>query len=118
MSPSSFNALVIVVGAGVCGVPVRQIAERMVVRDPDISRLVDGLERAGYVERVRAEADRRVVEVHATEAGRAFVADMRPRLDAIHVAQCAHLGKQELERLNESLVALRRNAESSKGDER
>ena len=69
LSRSLYNALRTTAAAGSDGIPVRAIADDMIVREPDISRLVDRLEAAGLVERRRSTKDRRVVRVRATRAG-------------------------------------------------
>ena len=52
------------------------IAERMVNRVPDVTRLVDRLERMGWVTRERGKEDRRVVYVHLAPAGQALLASL------------------------------------------
>ena len=49
LSPTQYNALRILRGAGDQGRACSEIAERMINRDPDITRLVDRLERRGLV---------------------------------------------------------------------
>ena len=51
LSPTQYNALRILRGAKDEGRSRSEIAERMVNRDPDITRLVDRLERRGLVVR-------------------------------------------------------------------
>ena len=53
LSPTQYNALRILRGAGDEGRACSEIAERMINRDPDITRLVDRLERRGLVARSR-----------------------------------------------------------------
>ncbi|HTX32765.1 MAG TPA: MarR family transcriptional regulator [Solirubrobacteraceae bacterium] len=50
--------------------PVCQLAEGAGIAPPTATRLIDGLERAGLLQRTRSEADRRAVLVSLTEAGR------------------------------------------------
>src|SRR3972149_5661551 len=45
------------------------IAERMITRDSDITRLLDRLEKQGLARRVRECPDRRVIYVRITEKG-------------------------------------------------
>jgi DNA-binding MarR family transcriptional regulator len=47
LSPTQYNALRILRGAGDGCCTCSEIAERMINRDPDITRLVDRLERRG-----------------------------------------------------------------------
>ncbi|HYA96920.1 MAG TPA: MarR family transcriptional regulator [Methylomirabilota bacterium] len=69
LSPAQYNVLRILRGAGPEGLCCREIAERMVTRDPDMTRLLDRMERRGLVARERQDRDRRVVRVYATPAG-------------------------------------------------
>src|SRR5262245_31239234 len=53
LTPAQYNVLRILRGAGGDGLPCLEIADRMITRDPDITRLVDRLEKAALVERRR-----------------------------------------------------------------
>jgi DNA-binding MarR family transcriptional regulator len=66
---TQYNVLRILRGAGATGVTCSQLAERMIVRDPDVTRLLDRLEKRGYVERRRSEQDRRMLIVTISAAG-------------------------------------------------
>lgn len=77
LSPSQYNVLRILRGAEAplaCG----EIADRMVRRDPDLTRLLDRLEQRGFVRRERGTTDRRVVLATITEEG----LDLLDALDA------------------------------------
>ena len=69
LSPTQYNALRILRGAGDQGRACSEIAERMINRDPDITRLVDRLERRGFAVRSREGQDRRVITTRITPAG-------------------------------------------------
>ena len=56
LTGTQYNALRILRGAGPEGLPCREIGERMITRDPDITRLLNRLEDRGFVERTRAQA--------------------------------------------------------------
>jgi DNA-binding MarR family transcriptional regulator len=78
ISQSQYNILRILRGARPNAVKISEIAERMITRDPDVTRLVDRLIKQGLVQRERDSEDRRVVLVEITGAGLAMLA----RLDA------------------------------------
>src|SRR5262245_12251029 len=59
LTPSQYNVLRILRGSP-AGLPRCEIARRMIDRAPDVTRLVDRLERRGLVERDRSDADRRL----------------------------------------------------------
>jgi DNA-binding MarR family transcriptional regulator len=61
LSHSQYNILRILRGAGESGLPCGEIGERMVRRDPDVTRLLDRLEARGLIARARGTKDRRVV---------------------------------------------------------
>src|SRR3954470_11314363 len=73
LSPTQYNALRILRGAGACcgetGIACREVADRMVTRDPDLTRLFDRLEKRGLITRTRASTDRRVVKTAITAEG-------------------------------------------------
>jgi DNA-binding MarR family transcriptional regulator len=84
-----------------------EIAERMITRDPDITRLLDRLESRDWASRSRSGSDRRVIHTSVTAAGLAYL----KRLDAA-IADIAadriftKLGKRRLKQLNELLADL------------
>jgi DNA-binding MarR family transcriptional regulator len=91
LSVTTYNVLRILRGAGPAGQPVGEVGSRLVSREPDVTRLIDRLERRRLVERGRDGADRRVVRVTITAAGRALVE--RIDLDRqLHDAHAPHLG--------------------------
>src|SRR4051812_11943382 len=69
ISPSQYNLLRILRGAGAGGRTMREIAERMINRDPDVTRLADGTVKLGLARRMRDTEDRRVVRLFITEKG-------------------------------------------------
>ena len=69
ITPSQYNVLGILRGAGADGLCRNEISERMVTATPDMSRLLDRMERAGWVTRERAEDDRRQVSTYITTSG-------------------------------------------------
>src|ERR1700761_459883 len=69
IAPSQYNVLRILRGAGADGLCRNEISERMVTATPDMSRLLDRMERTGWVTRERAEDDRRQVSTYITTSG-------------------------------------------------
>src|ERR1700733_8572493 len=76
ITPSQYNVLRILRGAGADGLCRNEISERMVTATPDMSRLLDRMERAGWVTRERAEDDRRQVSTHITQSGMELLAKL------------------------------------------
>ena len=74
ITPSQYNVLRILRGAGVDGLCRNEISERMVTATPDMTRLLDRMEKAGWVTRERAEEDRRQVSTLITKSGMELLA--------------------------------------------
>ena len=107
LSPTQYNVLRILRGAGPEGLACGEIAERMVTRDPDITRLLDRLARRGLIERARDGRDRRVVTTTITPAGTELVSHLDRPVDQLHARQLSHLGERELARLVDLLERAR-----------
>jgi len=73
ITSSQYNVLRILRGAGGGGLCRNEISERMVTATPDMSRLLDRMETAGWVTRKRAEDDKRQVSTHVTPLGLALL---------------------------------------------
>ena len=86
---------------------VYRVAERMLTREPDITRLFDRLVRADLVERTRGEADRRVVWVSLTTKGRKLVDKLERPVMTLHRKQLGRLGVRRLRLLSELLEEAR-----------
>ena len=71
---TQYNVLRILRGAGSAGLACSQIAERMITSDPDVTRLLDRLEKSGLVSRDRSKADRRVVIAGITQEALELIA--------------------------------------------
>src|SRR5438552_16683735 len=68
LTPSQYNVLRILRGEGK-PLPILEIANRTITVVPGITGLIDRLEQAGFVERVRCETDRRVIFVALADPG-------------------------------------------------
>ena len=111
LSPTQYNALRILRGAGDEGRSCSEIAERMINHDPDITRLVDRLERRGLVARSREGRDRRVITTRITPAGLDLLASLDHPLEEFGRKLMGPLGEQRLRTLLEILQAVREQAE-------
>lgn len=107
LSATQYNALRILRGAGPAGLPCGTVGERMITRDPDITRLLGRLEAAGQVSRTRSEDDRRVVVARITDQGRATLLRLDAPVDAAVRAALGHLGAARLDALIDSLEDVR-----------
>lgn len=101
-----YNALRILRGAHPKGYPRGEIAARMVERAPDVTRLIDRLERRGLVERARVPEDRRLSITRITRAGLDLLRRLDPHVSEIQRALMAQVpvkDLRELSRICESL---------------
>ncbi len=78
----------------------------MVSREPDITRLLDRLERRGLIARTRDARDRRIVTANITRGGDVLADLDRPVAD-LHARQLSPLGKRSLEQLIDLLEKAR-----------
>jgi DNA-binding MarR family transcriptional regulator len=107
LSPTQFNALRILRGAGEAGRTCSEIAERMINRDPDITRLLDRLERRGLVVRSRQGRDRRVIISHITLAGLELLRGLDRPIEEFNRQQMGHVSEQQLRVLLKVLEVVR-----------
>jgi DNA-binding MarR family transcriptional regulator len=114
LSIATYNVLRILRGAGDRGRMCHEIGEHMVTRVPDVTRLVDRLEKEGRAVRERSSKDRRVVHVKITPMGESVLAQLDAPVMQVHKAHLGHLSAEELARLSELLVKARYPAGKSK----
>ncbi len=107
---TQYNALRILRGAGLKGLACREVADRMLTRDPDITRLLDRLEVRGLVTRSRERLDRRVITVRITEKGLKLLEKLDQPVLELHRRQLRHLGARRLRSLK-SLLDLARGGQ-------
>jgi DNA-binding MarR family transcriptional regulator len=104
---AQYNVLRILRGAGKVGQLTGEIGARLVVQEPDVPRLLDRIEKKGWVSRTRQADDRRCVRVHLTRAGRLLVDGLDAPIHAMHRAQFSALGPAELRALVSALDGVR-----------
>jgi MarR family transcriptional regulator, organic hydroperoxide resistance regulator len=99
LSHSQYNVLRILRGAGDEGLACREIAARMLTRDPDITRLLDRLEARGLVSRTRHAKDRRVVMARITAEALRTLVQLDAPIEEVGRQQLKHVGAQRLRTL-------------------
>src|SRR5437879_7547038 len=104
LSATQYNVLRILRGAPE-GLPCGEIASRMITRDPDVTRLLDRLEKRGLISRRRETKDRRTVLTRITPEGLKLLARLDEPVQQVHRQQLGHLGRKRLLALNELLLA-------------
>jgi MarR family transcriptional regulator, organic hydroperoxide resistance regulator len=112
LSHAQYNVLRILRGAGADGLPCGEIGARMITRDPDVTRLLDRLEKRGLAQRCRESKDRRVVTARIAPAGLELLASMDGPLVEVLKSLLGHLNRSELKSLIELLEKAREQPES------
>ena len=106
LSANQYNVLRILRGSPE-GLPCGEIASRMITRDPDITRLLDRLEKRGLISRCRETADRRMVMTRITPEGLKVLAGLDDPVEEAHRRQLGHLGQGRLQELTKLLHVAR-----------
>ena len=107
LSMTQYNVLRILRGAGQTGLCRNEIGQRLISRMPDVSRLLDRMETAGLVSRVRSTEDRRLVNTTLTARGRALVDDLDAAVAESQEAQLGDMTEGQLRTLIELLTLAR-----------
>ncbi len=106
LSSNQYNVLRILRGSphGLC---CGEIASRMITRDPDITRLLDRMEKRGLISRCRETKDRRMVMAWITPEGLNLLARLDEPVEETHRKQLSHLGRERLRALAALLESAR-----------
>jgi DNA-binding MarR family transcriptional regulator len=106
VSSTQYNVLRILRGAPE-GLPCGEIANRMITRDPDITRLLDRLEKRGLIARCRESKDRRTVMTRITNKGLELLERLDEPVQQAHRRELGHLGRERMRSLTQLLQACR-----------
>jgi DNA-binding MarR family transcriptional regulator len=96
LTGTQYNALRILRGAGGEGLPCSEIGERMITRDPDITRLLNRLQKRGLAVRARGKDDRRVIYGKITAAGLKLLREMDEPLEKFGREILKHVSQERL----------------------
>jgi DNA-binding MarR family transcriptional regulator len=111
LTPTQYNALRILRGAGREGASCSEVSDRMVTKDSDITRLLDRLEARGLISREREAKDRRRVVTRITDAGLRVLAELDEPILETHRRQLGHLGEKRLASVGSLLEAARNGSD-------
>ena len=106
LSGTQYNVLRILRGSPE-GLPCGEIASRMITRDPDVTRLLDRLEKRALISRRREARDRRTVMARITAGGLKLLTRLDEPVQTAHRKQLGHLGRERLRALTELLYISR-----------
>jgi DNA-binding MarR family transcriptional regulator len=108
LTPAQYNTLRILRGALPDALTCGEIGERLVSPGPDVTRLLDRLEKNGLVARLRDEGDRRVVRARITDQGVEILASLDGPVESTLARLLGPLGKGRLRTLTSLLEEARR----------
>lgn len=112
LTGAQYNVLRILRGAEPAGLACRGIGDRMISHDPDITRLLDRMEKRGLITRERQTDDRRVVKTRITAQGLALLKTLDQPVHDLHKRQFGRLPAARLKTLAGLLEEIRaRNPE-------
>jgi len=107
LTPTQYNVLRILRGAGDIGLCRNAVGERLVRRVPDVTRLLDRMEQDGLIARVRDGADRRFVSTRLAAKGTEILERLDKEIGGIHRQLLGHLRGEQLNQLIDLLTAVR-----------
>jgi len=106
LTGAQYNVLRILRGAEPDGLLCRGIAERMISHDPDMTRMLDRMEKRGWITRERQKDDRRVIKTRITAEGLKLLKKLDQPVHDLHKNQFANLPATRLKHLAEILDEL------------
>ncbi len=112
LTPQQYNILRLLYAVAPESVPTLALAQRLVSRAPDITRMLDKLEERKLIERERNAENRRVVRICITAEGKRLLQEVKEPLKKCHREQLGHLTREELDQLIELLRKARTPHES------
>ena len=115
LTAQQYNALRLLRGVSPGTVPTLALAERLVSRAPDITRLLDKLAQRGLIERRRPPDNRRTVRIGITPSGLALLEKLDEPVRECHARQLGHLRPAELKQLIRTLQSARGPHEPAEG---
>jgi DNA-binding MarR family transcriptional regulator len=116
LTAAQYNVLRILRGAGRAGLACREIGERMISRDPDITRLLDRMEKRNLITRERQSDDRRVVKTFVTPEGLELLKTLDRPVSALHKRQFQGISPAKLKLLAAMLEEIRSQHAGQKAD--
>ena len=103
LTGTQYNVLRILRGAEPSGLPCKGISDRMISHDPDMTRLLDRMEKHGMITRERQKDDRRVVLTRITTQGLDILRKLDIPIEELHRNQFRHVSSARLKSLSAAL---------------
>ena len=103
LTGTQYNVLRILRGAEPAGLPCKGISDRMISHDPDMTRLLDRMEKRGLITRERQFDDRRVVKTRITSEGLDILRKLDAPVQDLHRRQFRNISGDRLKVLAAAL---------------
>ncbi|MCO8123463.1 MarR family transcriptional regulator [Stieleria sp. TO1_6] len=113
LSAQQYNALRLLKSVYPNAMPTLVLGGRLISRAPDMTRLLDRLEKRGLLVRERRAENRRVVEVRITDEGRSLLNQIHDAVQQSHQKQFGHMSKKALCQLADLLRQARQPHEDA-----
>jgi DNA-binding MarR family transcriptional regulator len=107
LTGAQYNVLRILRGAEPDGLACSTIGERMISHDPDMTRLLDRMDKQSLITRHRQTDDRRVVKTRVTPKGLDFLRRLDQPVRELHKHQFCHMSAPRLRVFTELLEQIR-----------
>jgi DNA-binding MarR family transcriptional regulator len=106
ITPEQYHVLRVLRQAGSSGTQLSEIAARSPAGDPDVTRMLDRLEKRGLARRVREAEDRRVITAKITSEGARLLDKIDESVALLHARQIGPLGERGMREIQKLLQAL------------
>jgi DNA-binding MarR family transcriptional regulator len=107
LTPTQYNVLRILRGAGSAGLCRNEIGERLLRQVPDVTRLLDRMTEMKLIGRHRSDTDRRLVQTRITAKGLELLAELDRPVRAFHRTRLAGIAPAKLRQLVDTLADIR-----------
>ncbi|MGE0863589.1 MAG: MarR family winged helix-turn-helix transcriptional regulator [Vicinamibacterales bacterium] len=107
LTPSQYNVLRILRGAGAAGLCRNEVGQRLVTQVPDVTRLLDRMEDNGLISRQRGAEDRRYVTTRITRKGLDLVDKLDKPMRELLQALLGHVSEKSLRAVVDGLAEVR-----------
>ena len=107
LTGTQYNVLRILRGSEPEGLPCSGIGDRMISHDPDMTRLLDRMEKRGLITRERQTEDRRVVKTRITPQALSLLKTLDQPIHELHKRQFRHIPGARLKILGQLLEEVR-----------
>ena len=99
ISSHQYNVLRLLKAAKPDPLPTLLIADRLISRAPDVTRMLDRLEARELIQRVRPAENRRQVLISITASGLRLLRSLEKPLHECHLRQLGHMSHADMKRL-------------------